>query len=106
MIQKIIAKQTKIMYNIYSRNILNFSELLFNKTALNYLKGEISMIQKLKKFGAVVLSLGLAAANLPTFPVNAAGVTDLYVGYASKANNFATVQEAVNKAASYEIEIG
>lgn len=58
------------------------------------------MIQKLKKFGAVVLSLGLAAANLPTFPVNAAGVTDLYVGYASKANNFATVQEAVNKAAS------
>lgn len=40
-----------------------------------------------------------ADGSLTAFPATAAGKTDLYVGYDGKANNFATVQAAVNQAA-------
>ena len=49
-------------------------------------------------FAAVCMLLGQLLA-FPTRTANAAG-TDLYVGYSGKANNFSTVQDAVNKAAS------
>lgn len=54
----------------------------------------------IQKAGAALMSLTMLAGHLLAFPVTAAGTTDLYVGYSSKSNNFGTVQEAVNKAAS------
>lgn len=53
-----------------------------------------------KKTGAGLLSLAMLMGSLSAFPATAAGKTDLYVGYDGKANNFATVQAAVNQAAS------
>lgn len=55
-----------------------------------------------RKAGAWLTGIALFAGQLlsvPTFPVSAAGTTDLYVGYPSKSGNFSTVQQAVNKAA-------
>lgn len=49
---------------------------------------------------AVLTALSVLAATHVSIPVSAAGQQDLYVGYQSKAGSFATVQEAVNKAAS------
>ena len=49
-------------------------------------------------FAAVCMLLGQLLA-FPQRTASAAG-TDLYVGYTGKANNFSTVQDAVNKAAS------
>ena len=54
----------------------------------------------LKRAGAGLLTAAMLASQALCFPASAAGTQDLYVGYSSKANNFATVQEAVNKAAS------
>ena len=48
---------------------------------------------------AMVVLLTLALLFPPSLSSSAAG-TDLYVGYSGKSNNFSTVQEAVNKAAS------
>ena len=48
---------------------------------------------------AMVVLLTLALVFPPSLSSSAAG-TDLYVGYSGKSNNFSTVQEAVNKAAS------
>ena len=45
---------------------------------------------------AVIMTVLLV---FPTVQVHAAG-NDLYVGYSGKSNNFSTVQDAVNKAAS------
>ena len=58
-------------------------------------KAQLSMI-------SVFAVICMLLAQLLVFPqqtASAAG-TDLYVGYSSKANNFSTVQDAVNKAAS------
>ena len=48
---------------------------------------------------AVVCMLASQLLAFPQRTASAAG-TDLYVGYTGKANNFSTVQDAVNKAAS------
>ena len=53
----------------------------------------------LKQAGAVLLSAAVLACQTLLFPAHAAA-QDLYVGYNSRSNNFSTVQEAVNKAAS------
>lgn len=53
-----------------------------------------------QKTSAVFIALAMIIGQIFVLPVSAAGATDLYVGYPSKANNFSTVQEAVNKAAS------
>ena len=49
---------------------------------------------------AVLTALSVLTTLHVSIPVSAAGQQDLYVGYQSKAGSFATVQEAVNKAAS------
>lgn len=50
---------------------------------------------------AVLCILLSQALMLPQKAANAAG-TDLYVGYSGQSNNFSTVQDAVNKAASLD----
>lgn len=53
-----------------------------------------------RKAGAGLLTAAMLALQMAAFPAKAAGTQDLYVGYSSRSNNFTTVQEAVNKAAS------
>ena len=54
----------------------------------------------IKRAGACLLTAVMLTSQALCLPAGAAGMQDLYVGYSSKANNYATVQEAVNKAAS------
>ncbi len=63
------------------------------------------MLSRKRKISLQVVSVILVAVMLMCqamhLPHKAyAAVTDLYVGYSGKSNNFSTVQEAVNKAAS------
>ena len=50
-------------------------------------------------FASALVVMLASFAVLPRIEAHAAG-TDLYVGYSGRANNFSTVQDAVNKAAS------
>ena len=55
-----------------------------------------------QRMASVIAVLAVIMTVFLVFPANTAHAagTDLYVGYSGKSNNFSTVQDAVNKAAS------
>lgn len=68
-------------------------------------KGVLDMKGTFKKLCSFIILVCFMVSLLPSIPETAlhsmaAGGTDLYVGYSDKSPNYATVQEAVNAAAS------
>jgi len=63
------------------------------------LNGNLSISKRLVSVIAVFSVIMTVFLAFPVHTANAAG-NDLYVGYSGKSNNFSTVQDAVNKAAS------
>ena len=63
------------------------------------LTGNQKLSQRLVAVIAALAVVMTVMLSLPTIHVHAAG-NDLYVGYTGRSNNFSTVQDAVNRAAS------